>query len=66
MAHYVSTPNRDFQPMNCCFGLLESLPAEPGKKPIRNKVQRYEAIGRRSLAIIGDLAAQLREWDSVL
>jgi methylenetetrahydrofolate--tRNA-(uracil-5-)-methyltransferase len=65
MAHYVSTPNRDFQPMNCCFGLLESLPVEPGKKPIRNKVQRYEAIGRRSLAIIGDLAAKLRELDSV-
>ncbi len=61
MAQYISTPNRDFQPMNCCFGLIDSLPVEPGKKPIRNKLQRYEAIGRRSLAIIGDLAAQLRD-----
>jgi methylenetetrahydrofolate--tRNA-(uracil-5-)-methyltransferase len=64
MALYVSTPNRDFQPMNCCFGLIESLPVEPGKKPIRNKVERYEAIGRRSLAIIRDLAAQMRDLGS--
>ena len=64
MAHYVSTPARDFQPMNCCFGLIEPLPVEPGKKPIRNKVQRYEAIGRRSLAIVGDLAAGLRDSGS--
>ncbi len=64
MAHYVSTPVRDFQPMNCCFGLIEPLPVEPGKKPIRNKVQRYEAIGRRSLAIVGDLAANLQDLDS--
>ena len=61
MAYYVSTPVRDFQPMNCCFGLIEPLPVEPGKKPIRNKVQRYEAIGRRSLAIVGDLAARLQD-----
>ena len=50
--------------MNCCFGLIEPLPVEPGKKPIRNKVQRYEAIGRRSLAIVGDLAAGLRDSGS--
>ena len=61
MAHYVSTPIRDFQPMNCCFGLIEPLPVEPGKKPIRNKVQRYEAIGKRSLSIVGDLAQKLRD-----
>lgn len=64
LAHYVSTPNRDFQPMNCCFGIIEGLPAEPGKRPIRNKVQRYEAIARRSLGIIGDLAAKLRDLGS--
>ena len=61
MAHYISTPVRDFQPMNCCFGLIESLPVEPGKKPIRNKVLRYEAVAARSLAIIGDLALKLRD-----
>ncbi len=60
MAAYVSTPNRDYQPMNCCFGLIEDLPVEPGKKRIRNKVQRYEAIAARSLAIVGDLALKTR------
>jgi methylenetetrahydrofolate--tRNA-(uracil-5-)-methyltransferase len=64
MAQYVSTPNRDFQPMNCCFGLIESLPVEPGKKRIRNKVQKYEAIAARSLDIIRDLAAKLRDLDN--
>jgi methylenetetrahydrofolate--tRNA-(uracil-5-)-methyltransferase len=64
LSHYVSTPNRDFQPMNCCFGIIEGLPAEPGKRPIRNKVQRYEAIARRSLDIIGNLAAKLRDLSS--
>ena len=60
MAAYASTPNRDFQPMNCCFGLIEDLPVEPGKKRIRNKVQRYEAMAARSLAIVGDLALKMR------
>ena len=64
LAHYVSSPNRDFQPMNCCFGIIEGLPVEPGKKPIRNKVQRYEAIARRSLDTIGDLASKLRDLSS--
>lgn len=60
MSQYISTPTRDFQPMNCCFGLIESLPVEPGKKPIRNKVQRYEAVAARSLALIRDLALNLQ------
>ncbi len=64
MSRYISTPCRDFQPMNCCFGLIESLPVEPGKKPIRNKVQRYEAVAARSLGIIRDLAAKLRDSDN--
>jgi len=64
MAQYISTPIRDFQPMNCCFGLIETLPVEPGKRPIRNKVQKYEAVAGRSLDIVGDLAAKLRDWDS--
>ena len=49
MGRYVSAPNRHFQPMNCAFGLIDPLPVEPGKKPIRNKVARYEAIAARSL-----------------
>ena len=55
---YISAPNRNFQPMNCAFGLIEGLPSEPGKKSIRNKVQRYEAMAERSLQIVDGLAAQ--------
>jgi len=61
MGAYVSTPNRNFQPMNCAFGLIEGLPVESGKKRIRNKVQRYEAIAERSLAIIDTLDVELKQ-----
>jgi len=54
MGRYISTPNRRFQPMNCAFGLIDPLPVEPGKKRIRNKMERYEAISERSLAWIGE------------
>ncbi|MCL1855975.1 MAG: methylenetetrahydrofolate--tRNA-(uracil(54)-C(5))-methyltransferase (FADH(2)-oxidizing) TrmFO [Clostridia bacterium] len=50
MARYVSVPNRNFQPMNCAFGLIDSLPMGPGQKRIRDKQQRYELISRRGLA----------------
>ena len=50
MARYVSSPNRNFQPMNCAFGLLDSLEIAPGQKKIRNKQQRYEKIAERALA----------------
>ena len=49
MGRYVSSPNRDFQPMNCTFGLLDSLPVDKEHKKIRNKQQRYEIISQRSL-----------------
>lgn len=49
MGRYVATPNRDFQPMNCTFGLLDSLPVDKERKKIRNKQQRYELISQRSL-----------------
>lgn len=61
MAAYVSTPRKDFQPMNCSFGLIDSLPRVPGQRPIRNKVQRYEAVSARALAIVDDLAANLQD-----
>ncbi|MBQ9211864.1 MAG: methylenetetrahydrofolate--tRNA-(uracil(54)-C(5))-methyltransferase (FADH(2)-oxidizing) TrmFO [Clostridia bacterium] len=50
MGRYISTPNERFQPMNCAFGLIDPLPVEPGKKRIRNKVERYEAIAARALS----------------
>ncbi len=49
MGRYVATPNRDFQPMNCTFGLLDGLPVDKEHKKIRNKQQRYELISQRSL-----------------
>ena len=55
MGRYVSTPNRDFQPMNCSFGLIDPLPVLPGRKKIRKKQERYEAIAARSLEFIDTL-----------
>lgn len=54
MGHYVATPNRDFQPMNCSFGLLDPLPVDREHRKIRNKAQRYEAVSARSLAFLQD------------
>jgi methylenetetrahydrofolate--tRNA-(uracil-5-)-methyltransferase len=55
MARYVSAPNRHFQPMNCAFGLIDSLEVGPGQRKIRNKQQRYEAISQRALAEIDEI-----------
>ncbi len=54
MGRYVSTPNRQFQPMNCSFGLIDPLVREPGQKRIRGKAERYEAISARSLAWLAE------------
>ncbi len=54
MGRYISTPNRQFQPMNCSFGLIDPLPFIPGQKRIKNKSERYEAISARSLAWIDE------------
>ena len=54
MGRYVATPNRNFQPMNCSFGLIDSLPVDKEHKKIRNKAMRYEAISARSLAYLMD------------
>ena len=60
MGRYVAAPNRQFQPMNCTFGLIDPLRQAPGSKKIRNKLQRYEAIADRALAAIDAWAAQDR------
>lgn len=54
MGRYISTPNKSFQPMNCTFGLLDSLPVDKEHKKIRNKQQRYERISERSIAYMRD------------
>lgn len=61
MGRYVATPNRDFQPMNCSFGLIDSLPVDREHQKIRNKAQRYEAVSARSLAFLRDWIAQRQD-----
>ncbi len=58
MGRYVSTPNRDFQPMNCTFGLLDGLVVDKQHKKIRNKQQRYEIISERSLQYLRNWAQE--------
>ncbi|MGI5885241.1 MAG: methylenetetrahydrofolate--tRNA-(uracil(54)-C(5))-methyltransferase (FADH(2)-oxidizing) TrmFO [Candidatus Spyradocola sp.] len=55
MGRYVSTANRNFQPMNATFGLLAPL---TGKK-IRVKKERYAAIAERSLQRIAQIVNEL-------
>ena len=55
MGRYISSPNKNFQPMNCSFGLIDGLVVDKQHKKIRNKQQRYEIISERSLEF-------MREW----
>ena len=61
MGRYISTPNRDFQPMNCTFGLVDSLPIDKEHKKIRNKAMRYEAVSARALDYVRHWAAEIFE-----
>lgn len=56
LGKYVSTSNRDFQPMNCTFGLIDPIPYVPGQKRIRKKQERYEAIAERALECIRQIS----------
>ena len=58
MGRHVSTPQKDFQPMNCSFGLIDPLPVIPGTKRIRNKQERYQAVAERALSYIRTLRHQ--------
>lgn len=55
LGKHVSTPIKDFQPMNCSFGLIDTLPVKPGEKRIRKKQDRYEAIAHRALSYIQNM-----------
>lgn len=44
LANYISTPNKDFQPMNANFGILNC------DKKIKNKIEKYEYLANRSLS----------------
>ena len=43
LAKYISSPNKDFQPMNANFGILPEL-----DKKIKDKKKRYEQMAIRS------------------
>lgn len=45
LAHYITTPNDNFQPMNANYGILKPL-----EQPSANKQARKEAYAQRSLA----------------
>ncbi len=57
LGKHVSTPNRDYQPMNCTFGLIDSLPVDAQHRKIRKKTERYEKIAARALQWIDDFAS---------
>jgi len=44
LAHYISTPNEKFQPMNANFGILPLLPEK-----IRDKKEKYTKLADRAL-----------------
>ena len=44
---HISSPCKDFQPMNANFGILSSLPVK-----IKDKKERYKALAERALATI--------------
>ena len=47
LAKYISTENKDFQPMNANFGILPEL-----DEKIKDKKQRYQKMADRSLKLI--------------
>lgn len=48
LSKYISTPNKDFQPMNANFGILNC------DKKIKNKVEKYQYLAERSLSHFQD------------
>ena len=47
---HISTPTKDFQPMNANFGILEPMPMR-----IRDKKERYRALAERALKRMEEL-----------
>ena len=50
LAHYIASPNKNFQPMNANFGILPEL-----EEKIKDKKKRYEEMAKRSLENITKL-----------
>ena len=56
LLRHISAPNEDFQPMNANYGVLEPLPEH-----VRDKALKKKMLAERSLARIGEIAAELEE-----
>ena len=55
LAHYISSPNENFQPMNANFGILPQLPEK-----IKDKKEKYTKLADKALA---DLEKMLQTHD---
>lgn len=51
LAHYVSSKNRHFEPMNITFGIMDAW----DESRVRDKQKRYQLIGERSLAYLREI-----------
>lgn len=51
LSRYVSTPNRNYQPMHISFGLIDPLPER-----VRGKEQRYLKVAEHALTLIDEIA----------
>lgn len=54
LAHYISTPNKHFQPMNVSFGLIPPL-----ERRIRDKAEKNAAISERALIRLDEIINSL-------
>lgn len=54
LAHYISTPNKHFEPMNISFGLIPPL-----EKHIRDKAEKNAAISERALIRLDEIINSL-------
>ena len=50
---HISTPTKDFQPMNANFGILAPMPVR-----IRDKKERYHALAQRALDAIQEMLGE--------
>ena len=55
LAHYVAADNRNFQPMNVTYGIMEGWP----EKVRGGKQARYEKIAERALETVGRLKQEI-------
>ena len=55
LANYISTPNKNFQPMNANFGILPEL-----DEKIKDKKLRYEKMAERSLKYYNNITKTLQ------